>query len=272
MKMIQEKRFSYGKSEIVVCNDEYDLGQVAAAAVANTMRRLLAEQDNIRVTVAAGESQNTFFDALAQEKAVDWQRVVCFSVDDFYHLGIPEQFTCGHQMEKQLWSNVKPGQTHRVRADADDPQAEAIRFEYVLRQAGPMDVLCQRIGTSGHLALNEPFDINFDDSAWVRVVTVSPQSKRQLIKDPNFKALGFIPDQGITMTIPAILSSRHLFTIVPLALKRPILTRLFATPAPTTALPASILSRTTGTIFVDRNSCPDEGSRAVPPNPTSPAG
>jgi glucosamine-6-phosphate deaminase len=257
MTVNQTECFTYGKSEVVVCKDEYDLGRKAAGAVAGTMRRLLAEQDTIRVTVATGESQMTFLDSLAQEKGVDWRRVICFSIDDFYHRGIPEQFTCGHQVETQLWSKVKPGRTHRVRANADDAHAEASRFENMIREAGPADVLCQGIGTSGHLALNEPFDADFNDPAWVRVVNVAAQSKRQLMEDPNFKALGYIPDQGITMTIPAILSSRHLFTMVPLSLKRPILTRLFSTPVPTTALPASILSQVKGTLFVDRNSCPE---------------
>lgn len=264
--MMANERFNYGKTQVVVCADEYDLGSRAAAAVAATMRRLLAEQKNIRVTVAAGESQITFLDALAQERGIDWPRVICFSIDDFHHRGIPDQFTCGHQVEKQLWSKVKPGAAHRVRADAEDPQAEAARFEQLIRAAGPMDVLCQGIGTSGHLALCEPFDADFQDRAWVRVVNVAEQSKRQLREDPNFKALGFIPDKGITMTIPAILSSRHLFTMVPLTLKRPILTRLFATTTPTNALPASILLQAPGTLFVDRNSCPETPQRVANPN------
>lgn len=175
--MIQNERFSYGKSEVVVCKDEYDPGLKAAAAVASTMRRLLAEQDRIRVTVAAGESQITFLDSLAREKGVDWQRVTCFSIDDFHHRSIPEQFTCGHQVEKQLWRKVKPGQVHRVQANADDPQAEAARFERIIREAGPMDVLCQGIGTSGHLALNESLvDRNScpDASLQTSVASVTP--------------------------------------------------------------------------------------------------
>ena len=265
MNASQKETFIYGKSDVVVCKDEYDLGRKAAAAVSATMRRLLAQQATIRVTVAAGESQITFLDALAQEQGIDWARVICFSIDDFHHRGIPDEFTCGYQVEKQLWSKVKPGQVHRVRADAEDPQAEAARFEELIRQAGAMDVLCQGIGTSGHLALNEPFDAKFEDPVWVRVVDVAAQSKRQLMADPNFKALGFIPDHGITMTIPAILSGRHLFTIVPLALKRPILTRLFATTTPTTALPASILFQAKGTIFIDRNSCPESLQPEIAP-------
>jgi 6-phosphogluconolactonase/glucosamine-6-phosphate isomerase/deaminase len=88
------------------------------------------------------------------------------------------------------------------------------------------------------------------------VIDITDQSKKQLATDPNFRDLPRIPDKGITMTIPAMFSASHVFTIVPLALKRPVMTRLLATPEPTENLPASILSRVEGTLFLDRNSCP----------------
>jgi glucosamine-6-phosphate deaminase len=151
---------------------------------------------------------------------------------------------------------VRPRSFHLVRFNVPDAYAEARRFESLLRAAGPMDILCQGIGTSGHLALNEPFQTDFKDSAWVRVVDIAEQSKRQLSEDPNFKEYGIIPDKGITMTLPAMLSARDVFTMVPFGLKRNILTRLLAEPMPTVALPASILSEFEGTLFMDRESCP----------------
>jgi 6-phosphogluconolactonase/glucosamine-6-phosphate isomerase/deaminase len=59
------------------------------------------------------------------------------------------------------------------------------------------------------------------------------------------------------MTIPAMLAARHVFTMVPLALKREILTRLIAIREPATDLPATILYRTPGVLYLDRNSCPE---------------
>ena len=85
---------------------------------------------------------------------------------------------------------------------------------------------------------------------------VAEQSRKQLAADPNFRDLPQIPAKGITMTIPAMLTAKHVFTIVPLALKRAIVTRLLATPEPTEDLPASILSTVEGKLFLDRNSCP----------------
>jgi glucosamine-6-phosphate deaminase len=247
---------NYGKTQVLLCENENDLGKQAAFAVAGKIRELQSSQEETRIIFAAGESQITFLDALAREQGIDWGRVVCFNMDDFWDTRMPEEYTCGYQTRRQLYEKVLPREFHLVRFNAADPEQEAKRFELLLRSAGKVDILCQGIGTSGHLALNEPDDTEFDDSAWVRVVDLAEQSKRQLMEDPNFKDLGYIPAKGITMTIPALLQAANVYTMVPLALKRKILTRLFQTQEPTTALPASILSRVNGTLFIDRNSCP----------------
>jgi glucosamine-6-phosphate deaminase len=246
----------YGKTQIILCEDERDLGRRSAAAVVRKMRKLLGQQEEVRIIFAAGESQITFLDSLAREPDVDWSRAVCFNMDDFWDVGIPEPYTCGYQTRTQLYDKVNPKRFHLVRFNAIDPYEEAQRFESLVRQSGPLDILCQGIGTSGHLALNEPFQTDFNDPVWVRVVDIAEQSKRQLREDPNFKALGYIPDKGITMTLPALLSASHVYTMVPLGLKRGILTEVLSMPTPTVALPASILSTVEGMLFVDRNSCP----------------
>ena len=246
----------FGRTSIIVCRDEHDLGARSAAAVAATMRELLAERDEIRIIFAAGESQNTFLAALSQQPEVDWGRVVCFNMDDFWDPRMPEQFTCGHQTRTQLYERVRPRQFHLVRFNAPDPEVEARRFAGLISSAGEIHILCQGIGTSGHLALNEPGASDFADRELVRVVDLVEQSKRQLRDDPNFQGLGYIPEKGITMTIPALLAAAHRFTMAPLALKREILTRLIGAAGPTADLPATILHRFPGVLFVDRNSCP----------------
>jgi glucosamine-6-phosphate deaminase len=249
---------NYGKTRVVLCKDEIELGKQAASDVSRKMRDLLNVKEEVRVIFAAGESQMTFLDALAEEKNIDWNRIICFNVDDFYDTRMPEEFTCGYQTRTQLYDKVKPRRVHLVRYNAPDPEEEARRFETVIREEGDVDILCQGIGTSGHLALNEPFDTDFNEKARVKVVNLAEQSKIQLREDPNFKALGYIPSKGITMTIPALISVKYIYTIVPLALKRPILEKLFKLDAITTELPASILLENEGKLYIDRNSCPAE--------------
>lgn len=246
----------YGKTQITICDDNEDLGAQAAAAVAAQLRQLLAAKETLRVIFAAGESQGSFHHALARMEGIPWQRLVCFNVDDFWDPRLPREFTCGYQTERELYNLVSPREYHLVDFKAPDPEAEARRFG-ALVMAAPIDLLCQGIGTSGHLALNEPGDTDFGDPRPARVVSLVEQSKRQLREDPNFRDLGYVPNQGITLTLPAILAARQIFTMVPLALKKSILTRLLDTPVPTTELPASILSTVESHLFVDRDSCPD---------------
>ena len=247
----------YGRTRIVLCDDYEDLGERAADQVAAKVREVLSTQDELRVVFAAGESQSTFCRSMARRRDIEWDRITCFNMDDFWDTRLPKQFTCGNQTERELYEKITCKKYHLVDYKAPDPEAEATRFEALLREA-PLDILCQGIGTSGHLALNEPGQTTFADDRWVRVVDLVEQSKKQLIDDPNFKDLGYIPDRGITMTIPALMSARHVFTMVPLALKKPILTRLLETDGPTEDLPASILHTAESVLFVDRDSCPDK--------------
>jgi 6-phosphogluconolactonase/glucosamine-6-phosphate isomerase/deaminase len=92
----------YGKTQVTICEDEFDLGRRAAAMVAQQMRELLGHREEIRMILAAGESQITFLDALAQERDLDWSRVVCFNMDDFWDVSLPEELTCGHQVRRQV--------------------------------------------------------------------------------------------------------------------------------------------------------------------------
>ena len=68
--------------------------------------------------------------------------------------------------------------------------------------------------------------------------------------------LGYIPEIGITMTIPALRSARHRFTMVPYENKRSIIKKLFEQKTPTAELPASILLELDGTLYLERASCP----------------
>jgi glucosamine-6-phosphate deaminase len=247
---------NYGKTEIIICDDNQNLGLVAAGEVSKKIKDILKYKSEVRLVLAAGESQSSFNNALAEEKNIDWSRVICFNIDDFWAPGVPKKFSCGYQTTKELYSKVKPAEVNLVRFDAENAEAECDRFEALIQEA-PIDILCQGIGTSGHLALNEPDASDFNDHRWVRLVELAEQSKKQLIADPNFRELGYIPEKGITMTIPAILAAKNCYTMVPLPLKKCILTKLANTMEITEKLPASVLLNKPGKLFVDRDSCPD---------------
>jgi hypothetical protein len=54
----------YGRTQVVICEDEFDFGQRASSAVAQQMMNMVDREQEIRMILAAGASQITFLDAL----------------------------------------------------------------------------------------------------------------------------------------------------------------------------------------------------------------
>src|SRR5882724_8093269 len=89
-QFVEGNFMNYGKTQVVLCENENDLGARAASTVAERMRELLCSREEIRVIFAAGESQSAFLEALARERDIDWSRVICFNMDDFWDTRMAE--------------------------------------------------------------------------------------------------------------------------------------------------------------------------------------
>lgn len=65
------------------------MGKAAAADILETMQRLLAEKECIRIVFAAAPSQNECLAALVQAEGLDWSRVIAFHMDEY--IGLPRR-------------------------------------------------------------------------------------------------------------------------------------------------------------------------------------
>ena len=242
-----------GELEVFVDGSAGESAGRAAADFAAAAARLLGTRPELNVVFAGAESQMEFHRALARRADIDWPRINAFAVDEFWSPGMPAELIVAAEPRRELYSQVPVRSVHGPDPSAPDPEAEAERYEALLR-AHPPDMACIGIGCSGHLALNEPGATDFADPRLVRVVEVCAESVRQLEQDPNFRALGSIPRRGITLTVPAILRAAVVMAIVPYALKAPVIRSFFASPV-SAALPATALRSKAGArLYLDRDS------------------
>ncbi len=246
-------RHTHERLQVVIGVTAQDAGAQAAADFAQQVRTVLAGAERCVVYLAGALSQQAFHQALARRKDLDWHRVIIFAVDEFYAPGMDLNLAVAAQPARDLLPFIKPLAAHRLDPHAPDPHAEAQRYAALVR-THPADIACLGIGESGHLAFNEP-GCDLGDLEPVRVIDVCASSRRQLETDPNFAALGNIPDQGITMTIPTLLRARFVLVNVPYASKAAIIRQFVETPHPTPSLPASAL-KTHGQacLYLDRQS------------------
>ena len=216
--------------------------QRAAGDFAVALADVLASKPMANVVFAGAESQQPFHHALTRRDDVEWSRLRAFAVDEFYAPDIPIELTVAAQPKRDLYAHVSPAELYVIDHAAANAAAERSRYEALIRTHQP-DIACLGIGRSGHVAFNEPGQTDFDDPRIVRVIDVCEQSKRQLMTDPNFKALGRIPAHGITITLPTLMRAKHVLVNVPYESKAQIIKRLFDATEVTPDLPATVLKR-----------------------------
>lgn len=252
------KTFLSGKVEVFAETETVKMAKKAATDFAVTAMVHLRSNPEINVIFAGAQSQQAFHKALVARTDIEWPRINAFSVDDFHCPGMPEELSVFAQPSRDLYPHISPKSVHHVDFNAPDPEAERTRYEALVR-AHPPHICCLGIGISGHIALNEPDQTDFNDPMAVRIVDICPLSKRQLQQDPNFMKMGRIPDKGITMTLSFLMQAPDILLIVPYPLKADIIKAFLSIKSPTTALPASILKTRSGVkLYLDKGSYPAE--------------
>src|SRR5690554_5443 len=179
------RSFQMDKLMVEVYPDRPTMGQSAADAAVAKLRRLLEDQESINVVFAAAPSQNEFLEALVKSDGVEWQRVRAFHLDEYLGLcpGSAQRF--GAFLDEHVFQLVELLKVHYLRGDAEDPQAEALRYAELLRKH-PLDLAFIGIGENGHIAFNDPPVAGFADPDWVKVVTLDEKCRRQQVHDGCF--------------------------------------------------------------------------------------
>lgn len=207
------KKFQKDKLNVNIFQNRHDLGVAAAKDAAEAIRKYLATQKTVTMVFAAAPSQNEFLDALACEPDIDWGRVIAFHMDEYIGLPntAPQKFA--FYLKNRIFDKVKPGKVHYINGDTD-PETECQRYTELLKEF-PLDIAFTGIGENGHLAFNDPPVADFNDAKLVKVVELELACRQQQVHDGCFKNLEEVPSQAITLTIPALMSAKEIFCMVP---------------------------------------------------------
>jgi glucosamine-6-phosphate deaminase len=246
-----------GRLTVDVLDDRNALGEAAAAAIAESIRTLLAEKETIRVVFAAAPSQTETLAALADADGIDWGRVEAFHMDEYVGIdpGAPQRF--GNWLARAFFDRVPLRSIQLIDpagSTATDSSGEAARYAALL-DAEPIDIVLAGIGVTGHLAFNDP-PVDFDEAVSVKVVELDRESRVQQVAEGLFARLDEVPTHAWTLTVPALLSAGEVFCVVPGELKaaavRRALTGAVAPDSPASALRIHPRAR----LFLDRAASP----------------
>jgi glucosamine-6-phosphate deaminase len=118
----------------------------------------------------------------------------------------------------------------------------------------PPDIVCMGIGENNHIAFNDPPVADFNDREMVKVVTLDADCRQQQVNDGCFPSLAAVPEQALTLTIPALVQGRHIICVVPGERKANAVYHTLHSPI-TEQYPSTILRQHHGVeMFLDRDS------------------
>jgi glucosamine-6-phosphate deaminase len=215
-----------------------ELGQTAGRDIADAIRTAIADQGGARVVFAAAPSQAETLGSLLTAPGIDWSRVDAFHMDEYVGLapGAPERFALW--LRRTLFDRL-PFRSVSLIDPGADPGREADRYAELLA-AGPIDAVVLGIGVNGHVAFNDPPVADFADPLLVKVVELDEQCRRQQVDDDCFARIEDVPTRAVTLTVPALLSGRRLFCVVPGAGKAAAVRATLEEPL-STAWPSTVL-------------------------------
>lgn len=208
------KEFQKDKLKVKIYATRSEMGTAAARDIKEKIARLLREKAEINMIFAAAPSQNEVLAALAEDGAVEWNRVNAYHMDEYIGISADAPQRFGNFLKARIFGRVPFKSVHYINCMAPDFEKEAARYEKLLR-SNPPDIVVMGIGENGHIAFNDPPVADFKDTRGVKVVRLDEVCRRQQVHDGCFSRLEEVPEYAITLTVPALVSAPWLFCVVP---------------------------------------------------------
>ena len=254
------RQLKFEQLSVRIYANNTQMGQAAAQDAQAAILQSIEARGVANVILATGNSQLTTLDALAKQDGTPWSKVRFFHMDEY--IGIAPEHPAGFSqfLRQRFFDRLpeKPAAFYPVPLldNADDlgaVETACQEYQSLLRQYHA-DLCLLGIGENGHLAFNDPPYAFFNDPVWVKIIQLSPESRKQQVHEGHFPSVAATPFHALTLTIPALLAARQILAIVPEARKsKAVRAALMDTISET--LPASILRKNGhATLYLDNES------------------
>lgn len=246
------KELNVGTLKAKVYTDEVSAGKASAQFVAERINKAIKSRGHANLVLATGASQFAFIEAI-KKIDIDWDKITVFHLDEYK--GLPETHPASFRkyLKERILNEVKPGKVHLINGDADNLEEEIQNYETLLKNH-PIDVACIGIGENGHIAFNDPGVADFNDPKLVKVVQLDNVCRNQQLGEGWFKSIEDVPKEAISLTIPAVMSSKTISCLCPNERKAQAVYDTFSAPI-TEDSPSTILRTHPETfLFLDQES------------------
>jgi glucosamine-6-phosphate deaminase len=150
--------------------------------------------------------------ALYNQGKVSFENVVTFNMDEY--IGLPED----HQESYHsfMWNNffkhinIKEENVNILNGNAEDPEAECVRYEEKIKSYGGIHLFMGGIGPDGHIAFNEP------GSSLASRTRVKTLTQDTIIANSRFfnNDINLVPKTALTVGVGTIMDAKEVLILV----------------------------------------------------------
>lgn len=174
---------------------------------------LVKKKPNAVLGLATGSSPIATYKLLIkdyQDNKTDWSKVTTFNLDEYVDLEKTNSNSYYYFMNQQLFNhlNIKKENIH-IPNGIGDIEKNAIRYEQLLNECGPIDLQILGIGNNGHIGFNEP---GSNINSVTRVINLSKETIEANKRFFNGN-IASMPQKAITMGISSILKANNIVLI-----------------------------------------------------------
>jgi 6-phosphogluconolactonase len=217
----------------VVAADAEELARVAAAWMAEEVRRAVDRSGRCALALSGGSTPRPAYERLATEPAVSWAAVEIYFGDE--RAVPPTDPASNYRMAREALIDRVGLPAERVhRMEADDPDLEAAAARYAARLPERLDVLVLGMGQDGHTASLFPRSPALRETRRKVVPARSPVP----------------PVHRLTITPPVIAAARRVAVVTAGAAKAPVVAQVLRGPWRPEELPAQLARE--GAWIIDR--------------------
>lgn len=247
------QHYQVDKLRIEIHPTRESAGSAAALAAANALIQLAGSIKSVAVIFATGASQLDTLHALTGTPGLPWERVRGFHMDEYIGISAGHPASFRRYLRENLTQKVQMQEFFEIDGTAPDPEKACKDYAELLHSADPQLCLLG-IGENGHLAFNDPGVADFNDPLDMKVVHLDSTCRQQQAAEGWFKNFEEVPDQAMTLTIPALFRVPKLIASVPGPRKAAIVRRTLEDSI-TMACPATLLrTHPNATVYLDRDS------------------
>jgi glucosamine-6-phosphate deaminase len=224
--------------EVLVFENRKIMGKSAAGDAADCIIALLKNKEELNIIFAAAPSQNDFLEALLQHD-LPWDQINAFHMDEYVGLAADAPQAFGNFLKERIFDKVAFKSINYLNGSSSSPSAECERYAGLLSRY-PVDIVFMGIGENGHIAFNDPPVADFNDPLTVKKVMLDAMCRQQQVNDGCFGTLDDVPEEALTLTVPALMNAAFIFSIVPAKAKASAVKNTLLGPIEESC-PASIL-------------------------------